>query len=68
MRSLILLAFLLSTIITFILQLYGTSFVCGMSGVLLGNVFKHFDEQLPDDYWDVLDEINTQDADIDYED
>lgn len=67
MRSLILLAFLLSTLVTFFLGYFGTSFVCGISGWLLGNIFRHFDEQIPDDYYDCLDEINTQDADLDSE-
>ena len=67
MKSLIGLFFLLATITLCILGHFGTAFVCFVSGWLIGQVISHFD-QLPHDFFETLDEINTQDADLERED
>lgn len=68
MKSLILFLLFITTVVTFFLGDYGASVVSFISGILLNDVLNHFKKELPQDFWDDLDAINTQDADLDYED
>lgn len=68
MKSLILFLLSITTVVTFFLGEYGATAVSFISTILLNDVFNHFKKDLPQDFWDDLDAINTQDADLERED
>jgi hypothetical protein len=68
MTALVILTFVICSIASIITGHPEGAFLFIVCAILIDWALKHIDTSLPHDYFDALDEINTQDADLERED
>jgi hypothetical protein len=68
MKAIVILIFVISSIVSIITEHPSGAFLFIVCAILIDWAMKHIVDELPHDYFDDLDNIQTQDADLERED